>query len=140
MRARVKIMDLSLAQWDRAEERLRTSYEIEPGEATVCAVFEFGHPQGPERHVEMPVQEFATLMVELAMVRTTLGPDKPLPVLPTAAEARDLSATETASLSIYDWANCQSQGPTHARRAFPSADMSGVTMYHQISSIRMNDR
>lgn len=69
MRARVKITDLNLAQWDRVHERVRTSYEIEPGAATVCAVFELAPMT--ERHVEMPVQEFATLMVELSNIHNT---------------------------------------------------------------------
>lgn len=67
MRTRTKITDLSPAQWDRLQARLQTSYDIPPGIARVCAVFELA-PQGEERHVEMPVQAFATLMAELAQI------------------------------------------------------------------------
>jgi hypothetical protein len=65
MRARVRITDLSAAQWARLQDRLMTSYHITAGAARVCAEFESGHPQDEVRHVEMPVQEFATVMTEL---------------------------------------------------------------------------
>jgi hypothetical protein len=66
MRARVRITDLSAPQWARLQDRLMTSYHITAGAARVCAEFESGHPQDEVRHVEMPVQEFATVMTELA--------------------------------------------------------------------------
>jgi hypothetical protein len=69
VRAQVKIADLNLAQWDRLQERVQTSYEVKPGEPTVCAVFELA-PMS-ERHAEMPVFEFATLMAELAQIENT---------------------------------------------------------------------
>lgn len=127
MRAQVTITDLTLAQWDRVQDRLMTSYEIEPGTPTVCAVFELT-PDMAERHAEMPVFEFAMLMAELVQVnevidriigigqsgRTyqlyktssctatkplTLGTSASRPVLPTPDEVRNLSAKEAADLA-----------------------------------------
>ncbi len=66
MRTRTKITDLSRAQWDRLQLRLQTGYEIPAGIARVCAVFELSTMV--ERHVEMPIQAFATLMAELAQI------------------------------------------------------------------------
>lgn len=67
MRTRAKIADLSLAQWDRVQTRLLTSYDIVPGTPTVCAVFELT-PDFHERHAEMPVFEFAALLAELGQI------------------------------------------------------------------------
>jgi hypothetical protein len=124
MRTRVKITDLSSAQWERLELRLRTSYDIPPGIARMCAVFELAPMT--ERHVEMPVQAFATLMAELAQVghaetslaavslsglpalledqRNAADPVRAAeragrPVLPTAAQVRDLTAADAAKLA-----------------------------------------
>jgi hypothetical protein len=66
MRTRTKITDLSRAQWDRLQLRVQTSYDIPPGIARVCAVFELAPMT--ERHVEMPIQAFGTLMAELAQI------------------------------------------------------------------------
>jgi hypothetical protein len=69
MRGQTTVTGLSMAQWDRLQVRARTSYDIQPGTATLCAVFELDDPSTAaieERHVEMPIQEFATLMTELA--------------------------------------------------------------------------
>ena len=66
MRTRTKITDLSAAQWERLQVRLQAAYDIPPGIARVCAVFELA-PQ-TERHVEMPAQAFATLLAELAQI------------------------------------------------------------------------
>ena len=88
MRARVRITDLSAAQWARLQDRMMTSYHITAGAARVCAEFESGHPQDEVRHVEMPVQEFATVMTELAAMASimdvvTLSPQ----VTPVTARA-----------------------------------------------------
>lgn len=66
MRTQIKVADLSNEQFERLDHRLFTSYDIPAAAARVCVVFELA--PGTERHVEMPVQEFATLMTELAMV------------------------------------------------------------------------
>lgn len=66
MRARVRITDLTTGQWTRLQNRLQATYKIPAGAARVCAEFESGHPQDEVRHVEMPVQEFATVLTELA--------------------------------------------------------------------------
>ncbi len=104
MRARVKITDLSLEQWDRLQTRLRTEYDIQPGAATVCTVWELT-PELSERHVEMPVQDFATLMTELAMVAearkvvtAVLTPDALPDELVRLREEADPARAETARL------------------------------------------
>jgi len=101
MRARVKIADLSTGQWDRLQVRLRTSYDIPAGAATVCAVFELSPMV--ERHAELPVQEFATLMTELAMISemaqvatAALSPDELPDELVRIREAADPARAETS--------------------------------------------
>jgi hypothetical protein len=66
LRTQIKVADLSNEQFERLDHRLFTSYDIPVAAARVCVVFELA--PDTERHVEMPVQEFATLMTELAMV------------------------------------------------------------------------
>jgi hypothetical protein len=89
-------VDLSKAQWDRLQIRLQTSYDLQPGMATVCAVFEQGVQQD-ERHVEMPIQMFATLMVELANLNratAVLTPDALPDHLEEARNAADPARTK----------------------------------------------
>lgn len=66
MRTQIKVADLSNEQFERLDHRLFTSYEMPAAAARVCVVFELA--PGTERHVEMPVHEFAVLMTELAMI------------------------------------------------------------------------
>lgn len=71
MRTRIKVTGMSTDQWDRLQLRAKTEYEFTPGIARVCVVFELA-PQ-TERHVEMPVHDFALLLSELHL--TEVIPD-----------------------------------------------------------------
>ena len=99
MRARVRIKDLSAPQWARMQYRLQARYDIPAGAARVCAEFESGHPQGEVRHVEMPVQEFATVLTELAALGLVQSLPERLPVLPAPDLVRDLNAQEAVLLT-----------------------------------------
>lgn len=105
MRARVRVTDLRPAQWARLQSRIQAVYEIAPGAPSVCAEFESGHPQGEVRHVQMPVQEFATVLTELAAIGDTMNLVDVIdrvnrrPVLPLPEEVRNLSAIEAAHLA-----------------------------------------
>ena len=100
MRARVRIKDLSRAQWDRVQTRVQAVYAMPEGAARLCVEFESGHPQGEVRHVEMPVYEFATVLAELnALDQLTAAGLPRRPVLPSAAQVRDLSAAEAVRLT-----------------------------------------
>jgi hypothetical protein len=79
MRTQVKITGLTPAQMERLELRLRDDYEFTPGVARVCVIFSTGHPQAPERHVEMPVRDLALLISEVhvvGMAEDILSPDE----------------------------------------------------------------
>lgn len=100
MRARVRVTDLSAAQWDRLQVRVQAQYDIPEGAARLCAEFEYGSPQGPVRHVEMPVYELATVLTELAAMDALNAAGLPRrPVLPTAAQVRNLSAIDAVRLT-----------------------------------------
>jgi hypothetical protein len=73
MRTRVRITDLTTGPWARLQHRLQVAYKIPAGAARVCAEFESGHPQDEVRHVEMPVQEFATVLTELAAMAPVMN-------------------------------------------------------------------
>lgn len=64
MRTRVKIEGLSAAQWDRLQDRVQAEYRIPEGAPRVCAIFQSG-TDDRERHIEMPVQDLATVLTEL---------------------------------------------------------------------------
>lgn len=111
MRTQTTVTGLSPAQWDRFHVRARPSYTIEPGHATVCAVF-VADESGEERHVEMPVQEFATVLVELAAVErvANLAPAR-LSFLPSAAQVRNLTSKEAADLARLMNTPCEHGSP-----------------------------
>lgn len=66
LRTQITVSDLTEDQFERIDQRLLTSYEIPAAGPRLCVVFEL--VAGIERHAEMPAQEFALLMTELAMV------------------------------------------------------------------------
>jgi hypothetical protein len=87
MRARIKVTDLSLGQWDHLQDNLPERYDIPDGAVRVCVEFELD-PQMNTRHVEMPVRAFMALMTRLqevqARAEAALTPD----ALPDPAECQ----------------------------------------------------
>lgn len=69
MRARVKVADLNLRQWDHITTEVPVDgREFLDGLPRVCVVFELT-PEISEVHIEMDVAEFATLMTKLEGIR-----------------------------------------------------------------------
>jgi hypothetical protein len=69
MRARIKVTDLNLRQWDYVTTQIPVDgREFLPGVPRVCVVFELT-PDFSELHVEMDVAEFLTTMVRLESIR-----------------------------------------------------------------------
>lgn len=118
MRTRIKVMDLTLRQWDHLQDNLQPSYEIPENGVRVCVEFEL-HCEMSPRHVEMPVRAFMALMTRLQRIEvhgqteegTAELPPLPakwsaplsasrLPVLPTADEVRGLSAEEARKMNV----------------------------------------
>lgn len=93
MRARIKVADLTLRQWDFLQDHLPASYEIPDNAVRVCVEFELD-PEIGARHVEMPVRAFVALMTRLQRIEhhgeleamqtgtATLGKDPELEELP----------------------------------------------------------
>jgi hypothetical protein len=111
---------LTESQWKFANQVLRTGYDIPADADRVCLVVEH---RGEERHVETPVGVLASLVLSLnlpvvinggATATAALTPDElpdhlekvrnaadpaRRPVLPTAAQVRDLTAAEAVALA-----------------------------------------
>lgn len=73
MRTRIKVMDLTLRQWDHLQDNLRASYELPDGAVRVCVEFELDAQLNP-RHVEMPVRAFVALMTQLQRIENHAEP------------------------------------------------------------------
>ena len=99
MRARIKVMDLSLAQWDWLQDNLPETYAIPENAVRVCVEFELSSEIGA-RYVEMGVRQFIALMAQLQLAEAQAqGKDVRLPVLPTAAEVHNLTAAQAVALT-----------------------------------------
>jgi hypothetical protein len=88
MRARIKVTELNLRQWDHITTEVPVNgREFLPGLPRVCVVFEVA-PEISELHIEMDVVEFASLMTRLSAITNepdvselasaVLTPDAPL--------------------------------------------------------------
>lgn len=74
MRARIKVTDLNLKQWDYLTTKVPVSgREFLPGLPRVCAVFELA-PEISELHIEMDAAELAGLLVVLEGIRNEPDP------------------------------------------------------------------
>ena len=149
MRTRIKVMDLTLRQWDHLQDNLRTEYEIPTDAVRVSVEFELD-AQISARYVDMPVRAFVALMTQLQRIETHAEvqegladlPPLPadsktqraharsvvkqaahaarLPVLPTADEVRNLSAADAVALAgQMNEPTCDHGSPVKAER--PSA-------------------
>jgi len=78
MRARIKVMDLTLGQWDYLQDTLPERFEMPDEAVRVCVEFELDSQLSP-RHVEMPVRAFTALLTRLqevqARAEAALTPD-----------------------------------------------------------------
>lgn len=104
MRTRIKVMDLSLTQWDYLTTKVPVDgREFLAGIPRACVEFELT-PDFNTLHIEMDLVELAGLTVTLAamdikdVARAALTPDA-LPVLPAPDEVHDLSAKDAAALA-----------------------------------------
>jgi hypothetical protein len=69
MRARIKVADLNLRQWDYLTTNVPVDgREFLPGLPRVCAVFEVA-PEISELHIEMDAAELAGLLVVLEGIK-----------------------------------------------------------------------
>lgn len=66
MRTRIRVTDLSTAQWTFLQESLLTKYPVKPFEPRACVEFELAELE--VRHVELPLLAFASLMTDLHLV------------------------------------------------------------------------
>lgn len=76
MRTRIKVADLSLAQWAWLNKNLPADQVFAPGDVRMCVELEITAEQAPI-HVELPARAFIVLIERLAQVdegRELLGP------------------------------------------------------------------
>ena len=105
MHTRIKVIDLTLRQWDLLQDNLLESYEIPETAVRVCVEFELDAEMNA-RHVEMPVRAFMALMTRLQRIEHHAGVEEGvaeipgrLPVLPSADQVRNLTAGDAAALA-----------------------------------------
>jgi hypothetical protein len=88
MRARVKVTDLNLRQWDYVTTQIPVDgREFLPGVPRVCVVFELT-PDFSELHVEMDVAELLTTMVRLESIRDEIVAIASAALVPDAEEIK----------------------------------------------------
>jgi len=112
MRARIKVTDLSLAQWDHVQDQLQETYDIADGAVRVCVEFELD-PQMNTRHVEMPVRVFVGFLTRLARIqRHAELADSGITCDHGAAVLAETPSAFEGAEPVRDYADgCQSFGP-----------------------------
>jgi hypothetical protein len=125
MRTRIKVMDLTLRQWDHLQDNLRDGYEIPDEAVRVSVEFELD-AQMNTRRVDMPVRSFVAMMTRLQRIErhgqieegaAQLPPPLPTPVSQPTCEHGSPVVDETPSAfeggePVRDYEDgCSSVGP-----------------------------